>query len=357
MSDNKIEPLGKLRDIFKGNFIWVLSISCIVLGLIITLIAMAVVNFDLRRLETNPAGEWQERTLVQTLGDISEISIEARNLRIQVQPTTGSEIVITYYENEQTTFTRDITNNRLSLEQDESRRIFWGLNFGFGVLYTRPVGITVEIPEDAILAGTFITSNGRIQLEEMDFETLRVRTTNGVIQLEDIAVAGDVNIRTSNGGIHITDGSFSRDTEILTSNGPINMTNIDIGRNVQMRTSSGNVNLTNIEAEGDFAARTTNGRMEVTNITLAGHLELTSSNGGITFDRAYFSQATINTSNGRVIGTNLPDKDEFTFTTRTTNGRTNIGEMSLSSGNNNFGNGERLLNVRTSNGNIDLSFQ
>jgi len=311
-----------------------------------------MVGFDLNRLNTD--GEWQQRTFIQPIGEISEIYINSRNVRVEVRPTRGNEIVITYFENEHTTFTESIASHRVSLAQDRSQR-FNTFSIGFNINVGNR-GIVVEVPENAILSGEFRTTNGRIEIRELNFETLQVRSTNGMIRLEEVAVEGEAVVNTTNAQIHLADSDFSEQVSLTTTNGRISLERVDLSKNINMNTSSGAVNLSEVHSTGNIHVSTTNGRIEVGNVITTGDLDFSSSNAMITLDRTVFNNGNLTTTNGRVIVNDLQRHEEYRFVTRTSNGRIIIGDLRLEGGSNNFGGGQRLLNIRTSNGNIEVSF-
>lgn len=343
-----------MKTKLKGNFIWIFSISCIVFGLLVAFIAMLIVGFDMNRLNTD--GEWQERRIVQPLGDINEVNIEVRNRAIEVRAGSGNEIVIIYHENDNVTFTETITNNMVSLVQGRNRRFVGNMQFFTVGIQIGPGPLVVEIPAEALLTGRFRTTNGRVDIGQSGFTNLQINSSNGRIYLDRVTVANQTTMRTSNGLVTLTESTFGDSLDITSTNGRINLADVELERNVNIRTSNGNINLTNVDGAGDMVTRTTNGRVELVDVTTTGNLSLTSSNGHISLVDTVFHDGKIVTSNGRVTVNNLRDHQEYRFVTRTSNARTTIGELNLGSGSNNFGDGERLLEVRTSNGAIEITF-
>ena len=337
----------------RGNFIWLFSISCVVVGILIALVSLLAVGFDTNRLNTD--GEWIEQTLVQNLGEIREINIDVRNVGIEVRPSEGDEIVIRYHENNRTTFTETVTANQVSLVQDRNGGIFRWFRL-ININLTARSGVVVEIPEEAVLSGSFRTTNGRVEISGLTFEELQARSSNGQIRLEGIDVNGETNVRTTNAMISVSDVSLDSDAELETSNGRIYISQVSLGGHMNMKTSNGNINLSGVDSDGDIVGETSNGRVELTNVTAAGDLEIGSSNGNITFENTAFNNGEIVTTNGRVIVNGLQDYEDYQFVTRTSNGSTDIGEVRLGSGSNTFGSGERLFEIRTSNGNIEVNF-
>ena len=343
-----------MRTKIKGSFIWIFSISCIVFGLLIAFIAMLSVGFDMNRLNTD--GEWQERRIVQSAGNINEVNIEIRNRGIEVRPGSGSEIVVIYHENDNISFTETITNNTISLVQDRNRGNFWGMQFITVGIQVGPGPVIVEIPEETYLSGKFRTTNGRIEVRQSDFANLQVNSSNGRIYLDRVVIANQTTIRTSNGNVTVTGAIFGNSLDITSTNGRINLSNVALERNINIRTSNGNINLSNVDGGGDIVTRTTNSRVELAEVTTSGNINLTSSNGHISLVDTVFHDGKIVTSNGRVTVSNLQNHEAYRFVTRTSNARTTIGELNLGSGSNNFGDGERLLDIRTSNGAIEITF-
>ena len=337
----------------KGNFIWLFSISCVVIGIVIALVSLLAVGFDTNRLNTD--GEWRERILVQELGDITEINIDVRNTGIEIRPSGGDEIVIRYHENNRTRFTETVTDNKISLVQDRNNRAFRWFRL-ININLTARSGVIVEIPEEAVLAGSFRTTNGRVEISGLTFEELQARSSNGQIRLEGVVVDEETNLRTTNANISISGTHLNSDAELTTSNSRIDMTQVSLNSHINMKTTNGSINLTAVDSDGDIVAETSNGRVELTNVTTTGDLDISSSNANIIFEDTVFNNGEIETTNSRVTVNGLHDHEDYRFVTRTSNGSTIIGGTSLGSGSNTFGNGERLLEIRTSNGSIEVNF-
>lgn len=140
--------------------------------------------------------------------------------------------------------------------------------------------------------------------------------------------SGDLNIKTSNGSIKVENISISN-LGILTSNGEIDLNTVKSSGFIEAKTSNAEVNFTNIDAK-DIAAKSSNKNIKITKIKVTNKLHLKTSNADIT---------------GSVIG----KMAGFSITSHTSIGENNLpGNMS---------GGNKLLDAKTSNGNIDISFE
>jgi DUF4097 and DUF4098 domain-containing protein YvlB len=161
-----------------------------------------------------------------------------------------------------------------------------------------------------------------------------VKTSNGAISLE--GTSGDVMADTSNGSIKIVEHAGGVQAE--TSNGSVYLQNIE--GIVKAKTSNGAIKITDVA--GIRNAKTSNGSIQAEVTEIAGDaLELKTSNGRI----KVFLSPTLNanvemrTSNGKI---SLHGVEIITS------------EISKTSIKGRVGNGGKTLNVKTSNGSIEV---
>ena len=189
----------------------------------------------------------------------------------------------------------------ITAEQERRRPVI----IGFGIT---PSGVsyTLKIPRKT--ATTLISSNGRIEISQVDDE-IDASTSNGTITINEIggtarlttkngaisakSVKGDLYARTSNGGFDVKDIQGSAD--LYTTNGRVEVRGVS-GR-LEAVTSNGPIIAENIKGNAELG--TTNGRVEVRNIK---------------------GNADVNTSNGAIIAENI----ENDLTGRSSNGRIDI---------------------------------
>jgi len=161
-----------------------------------------------------------------------------------------------------------------------------------------------------------------------------IESSNGLIYME--GTKGPSIIKTSNGRIEAND--IDGDLNLSTSNGSINVENVR--GYVNAGTSNGSVNIK--ETEGISKVKTSNGSMKVEIPNIRGDIiDLFTSNGSIDvyIDIGLDIDIEMNTSNGRI---NLHDIELSIIEIKKTYVKGKLGK------------GGTNINIRTSNGNIDL---
>lgn len=235
--------------------------------------------------------------------DVRRVEIRVPNAQIVVQAVTGQEV--TY-------------NGKLFMPTSEADRND-GESSGRSSWQVRQMGDTLYM-EHRVRPHFFdffrFWNEGAPYLEVSLPEHLAtsIQTSNGVVSVQDMRA--DSNVRTSNGSVTIR--NVHGDVDVMTSNGAVMMANI-----------TGRVN-----------ARTSNGRIEADS-PITGSWRLTTSNGSITLRTQQGTDARVRaqTSNGR-LGGNVPWQYEGS--------RNNRGSAVI-------GNGEHDVELRTSNGSIEVT--
>lgn len=139
------------------------------------------------------------------------------------------------------------------------------------------VNYTVDLPAGLPIEGK--TSNGSIALSAMD--TVKVKTTNGAIELKNIT--GDIDVTTNNGRVRGSGLTGDR-VSVETSNGDVNL-NAAEPRDVRAKTSNGSIDVAVPPARYDVSTDTSNGGEDIGVDTETGAdrtLDLSTSNGDIT---------------------------------------------------------------------------
>lgn len=176
------------------------------------------------------------------------------------------------------------------------------------------------------------TSTGKINLDEVSGD-VEAKTSTGEIQIHD--VDGFVRAVTSTGKIKVDE--VSRDVDAKTSTGEIQIHKVN--GFVKAVTSCGKIDITGVG--GLSGARTNTGAISVEVPAIRDNLEIRSSNGSITvfLSPEIAAQLEVNTSNGQITFENLP---------------LTVNESSKTMLAGKLGEGGGRINIRTSNGSINL---
>lgn len=145
------------------------------------------------------------------------------------------------------------------------------------------------------------------------------------------------------------------DVEIETTNGSIGLENLADVKSVLLESTNGSITVKGVNSLQDIEVETVNGGLNVQNVT-ANKIILETTNGGITVFEATSDDIRLQSTNGGMNVNINGNFENYRVNVRTTNGRIRFGDLVLASGIMNP-NAEKNLEIKTTNGSVDLSFK
>jgi len=253
-------------------------------------------------------GNWEERRFSCAPEGVDEIFVSAKNIRVVVEPGSGSEIEVTYHVSDRVVFSESFAQGRMSLVQENVPGRWFGWDWG---LNKRPE-LTVRIPAGWEAAGDFRTTNGSLNAEGLNFTQLRLTSSNGSIKARSLTVTGEIKLKTSNSSIAL-EAAKCGSADLDTSNSSIKVHNV---------------------ITDEITAKT--------------------SNSSIAFDRVTCARANLTTSNSSIRTSLTGTPDDYSVTVHTSNSSIHVGGAKV--GNGTHGSGGKAIRLRTSNGSIRVDF-
>lgn len=242
--------------------------------------------------------------------NISTVQIQSDNADINIYESNEDHIKV-ILEGETSTnrkkqFTVDADDSVLAIRYKEKFHSWF--HFDFFHVY-KPVHLNVYLPEKEYELFEITNVNGEIIVEKQKINDLDVKTTNGDIELNNIR-SNKVSVKTSNGDMELKDVAAP---------------------NIHVDSVNGSMLLN--ELEGDITGETTNGNFSVTTKDLNRNIKLKTVNGDMVIRTAQ-----------------EPKNTEFNVSV--VNGDINI--LDKYSGSAKIGNGENLIELTTTNGDITV---
>lgn len=316
-------------------------------GLLVSTIGFAMVGTSAGNYSLAPRLE-QKNYQVSSNG-IHTIELASESIPIVVIPSPDDNIHISYKENKEQPC--EITNDNGTLQFEQQYSPNWYDSLVYGIFSSfRYIGdeITLRIPVGKI-------------------DNVAIFSANSCVSVSGISLVGNLSITTSNGDVDVTQVDVSN-YSIHTSNASIRSIDSQIHGSAECYTSNGAIHLKNMECN-TLWAETSNRSIECQRLTVHGTLQAISSNGKISMERAFAGgEATLNTSNaaiqleefsspvialetrnGKIEGTILGSRSEYSVIGRTSNGNNSLGEYWLPEH-------SKQLTATTSNADIALSF-
>lgn len=277
------------------------AIILLIAGMVLSLISMLIVRFDFEKLSVN--AEHYEKILEAEYASGQNFTLNASREDIRIQPSEDDKIHVVCYESKQSAFSLTEDENGVTLtENKESFRWFesWTLNFK-GKNYAT----VVKLP--SVFDGE-----------------LRVTATSQNMSVENLSGIKICSLESKSGNVSCS----AVKAESFT-----------------VETKSGNVRCSNV-GTANFSAETATGNITLEQVT-TNVLNAESSTGNIRLKEITGGTIDLKTSTGNVTGSVTGKETDYTLRAETGTGNCNFA---------NRGGGKRILDVKTSTGNVRISF-
>ena len=313
------------------------------IGVLTFAISFGSMGFNVAKLTRTDDMNLVEKTMEMPVDSFTIIS---ENLGLDIRYTDDENIKLQYYDFESTPKTFTYDNGKVSLTSKDPMGTF-GWIWKRGVFFTMFSGkyydATLYLPRSTVLDFTIEIDNGKIAIDQIEFNDLKLSTSNGAIDLNHIK-ANDVKLSTSNGAIDVKNSEINSLTATA-DNGAISLKDSKITDTVIAKTQNGLVELKNVSSKS-LICESNNGMIKVENCQseiMSGETD----NGAINVYRLQANNIDLSTGNGSINGTILGDRNDYRIDARTGAGTNNLSNKDY---------GDKLLKVRTGNGSINLSF-
>lgn len=238
---------------------------------------------------------------------VRAIRVRDRNMRIILTGGKGGDIVIRHPESERVKYDFALEDGRLALIRQP-----WDLSLGL----FQSLGLDREMRE--------------VRLEVP----------------EDLA--SELDLHTSNAGVDVRGVNLWGQALLATSNASVTLSQLTAKR-LEATASNGSISLEGVRAAADVTAVTSNAKIRANGVVAPQALTLKTSNSSIHVEAVTSREITLTTSNGAVKGTLPGSIREYSVQSATSNGKNSLPAR--------MGGGDKQLQVRTSNGTIDLRFE
>lgn len=151
----------------------------------------------------------------------------------------------------------------------------------FAPIYNNDVSIRLEVslPKRDYTEIIINSTNGKINIEDLQSNTLKCGTTNGSIVISDIT-GKDINLSTKNGKIECKN-TKSDDMNLVTTNSSINLSDV-VAKKIEAQTANSKIIIKDVQSD-KIKCKTSNSTIDAFNIDFnrAKEIQLFTSNGSI----------------------------------------------------------------------------
>ncbi len=307
----------------------IIGLVLLAVGFTVSGAAFALAGFDFSSVSST--SEMIEKSAQWTTDEVSLIDVKVQNANVIVEKSDDELIHIHCVFRESSDLDLRLDGSAATVQGSFEHSFRYQLVHGFfSGLGSGDENVTIYIPENAHTDLRLVTSNSTISVngfKNAESTSLLVcSTSNGAINLTDVEIGGAAQLKSSNGRINarsLRAATLTADT----SNGQISIEDAALSGRCDLETSNGRVILKNVKCES-INAETNNGRINVSGIGAASIV--------------------LKSSNGDIEGTVSGRYEDYRISTHTSNGSRKP---------ENKDSGKYSLDVRTSNGDIHLSFE
>ena len=203
----------------------------------------------------------------------------------------------------------------------------------------------VTLPKDYKGTVDASATSGTVRIKDIQCEDLAVTTSSGSIQLENVVSDKSAEIVVTSGAIKISSLTASNDVSVTALSGSIGIENITCN-NLGVEDTSGSVKVAN--ATGKTASfEASSGSTELDNVSFDDKVNISASSGSIHFEALKSNNISAEASSGSIKGTIAGKQSEYSVISKTSSGSCNL---------ENTREGNKILDVKTTSGSINVSF-
>ena len=295
----------------KGKKWWlILAAILTAAGLVIFLGAMAVLDFDFRRLNLMKF----ETNTYEAEEAFDRIVIDVDTTEIEFARSDSAQCKIVCIEREREKHTAAVKDGTLTIGTLDTRKWYDYIGFSFG-----SPKLTVYLPREKYASLSVNTHTGDLEIPaDFAFENLTVSGTTADVNCM-ASVSDIMNIELTTGDIEIS-GITAGALALSATTGRIELSSVTCNGAMEVSTTTGGMKLTDVTCQS-LTSRGDTGRMILKNVIASDSMSIERSTGNVVFEGSDAEQIQVKTSTGHVTGTLLSPK---VFVTETGTGRVRV---------------------------------
>lgn len=291
------------------------------IGCIMFSITMSVLKWDFTKLSNRPP--FEEKTMVVENNN-QNITVESHNIAISVVPSQDDKIRFIYSEREKELYEFDNSDN-ITVKKIYNYKWYEYISV---MDFHSEEPFTIQLPVKFTGKLNLTTNNAKIEIRDVSMQNIIATTSNGRVEFNNVNIMDDISVKTNNSTVDLNCIQVNGKIDLTTNNGSVILTDIS-AKAITAKTSNNKINAKNIDVVDDILFKTSNGKIEFEFISADNSIILA-------------------TNNSKIKGVLFGKMSDYNITSKTSNGKNNLPER--------LPDGQTELNVSTSNGDIDISF-
>ena len=245
----------------KSTKIWlIIAALLLVIGLGLSVAALAAVDFDVSRLNTE--GAYERRTYTFDAEQLKSAEIHSVSQDIRVVGSDEKAGTVEYYTGERIGYAVSFSEGKLTIRHFDERRWYEHIHLFFS---SRDDTVTVYVPTDTVFALTCHSTSGNIEASGFTGNKLFLKNTSGSIRVSDITAA-ELEARSTSGSIEAARIRVTEGGAVLAAvSGSVVLEDAVCAQRLEASAISGRVGLTNSTC-GDAILQTTSGALYFKNL-------------------------------------------------------------------------------------------
>lgn len=297
--------------------------------------------------------EYEKKQYTTNVSGIETIETDLSSDNISVEPREGDAIEIVYYDEiDDPKYQISEKSGTLRITHKPSTTFFLfqipDLSFGWSGEETQI--ITIKIPKSYAGDYDLYLGSGTISISDLEIkERLKVDATSGTVKLDNLTCKKDVEVEISSGNLTIDNVEVQRNMTCRSTSGHANVQDITVGGDWTILISSGSIDVTTATVDGTLKADFTSGKIIAKTVSASEVLTEISS-GSIDLDELTVEKGiSASATSGKVIVSLTDSMNNYKITSEVTSGHCNLPD--------DFGNGDKYIDVDISSGNVNFSFK
>lgn len=283
-----------------------IAIALIGAGVLVFAAAFALGGFSLKGM-----GGSYTQTPYRPDEDFDRVEIRDDMAQVHILPAEDGVCSVLCDEEREGSYTVEIEDGVLRVRRE---RKWYEM---ISVHFAQPE-VTVLLPEARYRSIDVHTASGGIEVENLEADELKLRSTSGKVSLEGVN-AEALEAKSSSGNLKTEDCRLTKEATLHTTSGRVCIENVEAD-GLRVESTSGGIEIDGLNA-ANLEAESTSGRIRMSDSTVAGRAELHTTSGGVQLERADAGEFEIHTTSGGVKGSVRSDK---LFDVKTTSGSVDI---------------------------------
>lgn len=314
----------------------VLSGACIlIVGLIIFVVAMTNLGWNFDKTDSSLQTMTYSVENTEDYGGVNSVDLKLKDASVTIEK--GEKFNVEYETGSRYEYEISLTDGTLKISQTRKFMLYF---FNF---FSRIPKIKITLESDGV---DFKADNmdGGFSVKDFAFKSFELITRNGAVSFNNVT-ADSLKSKSTNGAIVLENVAAGKTLEAVTTNGAIKATNVGADA-ITLKSTNGKVTAESLASGGAVYVSSSNGRIDATDIA-ANSLEVRTTNGNVECLNLDVRKLVLKTTNGSIEATLKSGAGEFKFTAKSTNGDVRVP---------NDGDGSRTAEIATTNGDVKVSF-